>query len=33
MPDNSVTLVGNATRDPELRFTTGARRSPLSASP
>lgn len=23
MPDNSVTLVGNVTRDPELRFTTG----------
>ena len=21
MPDNSVTLVGNITRDPELRFT------------
>lgn len=25
MPDNSVTLVGNATRDPELRFTTGGK--------
>lgn len=25
MPDNSVTLIGNATRDPELRFTTGGR--------
>src|SRR6202012_6270551 len=25
MPDNSITLVGNVTRDPELRFTpTGA---------
>ena len=25
MADNSVTLVGNLTRDPELRFTTGGR--------
>jgi len=25
MADNSVTLVGNITRDPELRFTTGGR--------
>lgn len=25
MPDNSVTLVGNATRDPELRFTTSGK--------
>jgi single-strand DNA-binding protein len=23
MPDNTVTLVGNATRDPELRYTAG----------
>src|ERR1700738_2230626 len=23
MPDNTVTLVGNVTRDPELRFTAG----------
>ena len=32
-PDNTVTLVGNVTRDPELRFTPAARRSPPSASP
>lgn len=25
MADNSITLVGNLTRDPELRFTTGGR--------
>ena len=25
MADNSVTLVGNLTRDPELRFTTSGR--------
>jgi single-strand DNA-binding protein len=25
MPDNSITVVGNITRDPELRFTTGGR--------
>ena len=25
MADNTVTLVGNLTRDPELRFTTGGR--------
>ncbi|MDO8391396.1 MAG: single-stranded DNA-binding protein [Actinomycetota bacterium] len=25
MADNSVTLVGNVTKDPELRFTTGGR--------
>src|SRR5437660_1189555 len=25
MPDNTVTVVGNITRDPELRFTTGGR--------
>jgi single-strand DNA-binding protein len=25
MPDNSITLVGNLTRDPELRYTTGGR--------
>jgi single-strand DNA-binding protein len=25
MADNTVTLVGNVTRDPELRFTTGGR--------
>ena len=25
MADNSVTLVGNLTRDPELRFTTGGK--------
>ena len=25
MPDNTVTVIGNITRDPELRFTTGGR--------
>ena len=25
MADNTITLVGNATRDPELRYTTGGR--------
>jgi single-strand DNA-binding protein len=25
MADSTVTLVGNLTRDPELRFTTGGR--------
>ncbi|MFM8712208.1 MAG: single-stranded DNA-binding protein, partial [Actinomycetota bacterium] len=25
MSENSITLVGNLTRDPELRFTTGGR--------
>ena len=25
MPDSTVTLVGNATRDPELRYTTGGK--------
>lgn len=25
MADNSITLIGNLTRDPELRFTTGGR--------
>jgi single-strand DNA-binding protein len=25
MPDNSITLVGNLTRDPELRYSTGGR--------
>lgn len=25
MPDNTVTVVGNATRDPELRFTAGGK--------
>ena len=33
MADNTVTLVGNLTRDPELRFTPAARPSPPSASP
>lgn len=25
MPDNSITIVGNCTRDPEIRFTTGGK--------
>ena len=25
MADNSVTIVGNLTKDPELRFTTGGK--------
>ncbi len=31
--DNTVTLVGNVTKDPELRYTTGVVVSPVSASP
>lgn len=25
MPDNTITLSGNVTRDPELRYTTGGK--------
>jgi len=32
-PGNAITLVGNVTRDPELRFTTPARPPPASAWP
>jgi len=33
MADNSITLVGNVTRDPELRFTTPASPRRASGSP
>ena len=33
MPDSTVTVVGNLTRDPEIRYTTGgAAKAPLGVA-